>query len=96
MIREMGNVELFELRETIPKVQSSGCLLIGIKELSFAHEDISWLNANPANIFTNGDWMEKEHKDPHKLANHVLHRKQKWKKAPGYGVLGPYASCCRP
>ena len=27
MIREMGNVELFELRETIPKVQCSECLL---------------------------------------------------------------------
>ena len=27
MIREMGNVELFELRETIPKVQCSQCLL---------------------------------------------------------------------
>ena len=27
MIREMGNVELFELRETIPKVQSSDCIL---------------------------------------------------------------------
>ena len=27
MIREMGNVELFEIRETIPKVQCSECLL---------------------------------------------------------------------
>ena len=27
MIREMGNVELFELCETIPKVQCSKCLL---------------------------------------------------------------------
>ena len=27
MIRDMGNVELFELRETIPKVQCSECLL---------------------------------------------------------------------
>ena len=31
MIREMGNVELFELCETIPKVQCSQCLL-GTKE----------------------------------------------------------------
>ena len=31
MIREMGNVELFELCETIPKVQRSQCLFIGIK-----------------------------------------------------------------
>ena len=27
MIREMGNVELFELSETIPKVQCSECHL---------------------------------------------------------------------
>ena len=27
MIRDMGTVELFELRETIPKVQCSECLL---------------------------------------------------------------------
>ena len=27
MIRDMGNVELFELCETIPKVQCSECLL---------------------------------------------------------------------
>ena len=30
--REMGNVELFELCETIPKVQCSECLQKGIKE----------------------------------------------------------------
>ena len=33
MIRELGNVELFELCETIPKVQCSHCLLNGIKAL---------------------------------------------------------------
>ena len=38
MIREMGNVELFELCETIPKVQCS-------------ERDISWLKANPANFY---------------------------------------------
>ena len=32
MIREMGNVELFALCETVPKVQCSQCLFIGIKE----------------------------------------------------------------
>ena len=32
MIREMGNVELFELCDTIPKGQCSECLLFGIKE----------------------------------------------------------------
>ena len=41
MIREMGNVELFELCETIPKVQCSECFFIGNKELSFALVDIS-------------------------------------------------------
>ena len=48
MIREIGNAELFELCETIPKVQCSEC---------FVYVDISWLKANPANILTNGDWM---------------------------------------
>ena len=33
MIREMGNVELFELRETIPKVQCSECLLSWNQEI---------------------------------------------------------------
>ena len=32
MIREMGNVELFELCETIPKVQCSECFFIRIEE----------------------------------------------------------------
>ena len=39
MIRELGNVELFELCETIPKVQRSHCILIGIKELCSALAD---------------------------------------------------------
>ena len=41
MIRDMGNVELFELCETIRKVQCSECFFIGIKELSIALVDIS-------------------------------------------------------
>ena len=57
MIRELGNAELFELCETNPKVQCSECFLIGIKELSVALVDISWLKANTANIFIDGDWM---------------------------------------
>ena len=36
MIREMGNVGLFELCETIPKVQGSKCLHYLIKEKSIA------------------------------------------------------------
>ena len=39
MIRELGNVELFELCETIPKVQCSHCLLNGIKALCTAPAD---------------------------------------------------------
>ena len=57
IIREMSNVELFELCETLPKVQCSECLLIEIKEWSVAPVDISWLKANPAQILTIGDWM---------------------------------------
>ena len=47
MIREMGNVELFELCETSPKVQCSECLLYWNQGKK----------VNPAKIFTNGDWM---------------------------------------
>ena len=35
MIREMGNVELFELCETIPKVQCSECLLYWNQEIVY-------------------------------------------------------------
>ena len=41
MIQDMGNVELFELCETIPKVQCSECLFIGIKASSAALVGIS-------------------------------------------------------
>ena len=54
MIRELGNVELFELCETTPKVQCSHCVFfIGIKELSTALADNSWLTANPEESLTN-------------------------------------------
>ena len=62
MIREMGNVELFELCETIPKVQCS-CLLCwnqGIIYCTCGHlliESESSQHFHQANIFTNGDWM---------------------------------------
>ena len=39
MIREFGNVELFELCETVPQVQCSHCLPLGIKELCTALAD---------------------------------------------------------
>ena len=35
MIRELGNVELFELCETIPKVQCSHCLLCANQEIVY-------------------------------------------------------------
>ena len=39
MIRELGNVELFELCETVPKVQFLTVFFIGIKELCAAFAD---------------------------------------------------------
>ena len=57
MIREMGNVELFELCETIPKVQCSESFLYWNQGVVYCTLDISWLKANPATIFTNGDWI---------------------------------------
>ena len=41
MIRDMGNVELFELCETIQKCNAQNAFFTGIKELSFALVDIS-------------------------------------------------------
>ena len=70
MIRELGNVELFELCETFPKVQCSHCLLIGIKELSTALAGNSWLKANPEENSTNYDWM------------HSLSRSTWWRNDP--------------
>ena len=57
MIREMGNVELFELCETIPKVQCSECLLYRNQGVIYCTLHISWLQANPLKILVNGDWM---------------------------------------
>ena len=37
------------------KCNVQNAFFVGIKELSIALVDISWLKANPANIFTNGD-----------------------------------------
>ena len=52
MIREMGNVELFKLCETIPKVQCSECLICWSQGWSIALVDISWLKGNPQESFT--------------------------------------------
>ena len=57
MIREMGNAELFELCETIPKVQCSECLLYWNQGVIYCTCGQLSLKANPAEIFTNGDWM---------------------------------------
>ena len=51
MIREMSYAKQFQ------KYNAQNAFFIGIKELSIALVDISWLKANPANIFTTGDWM---------------------------------------
>ena len=53
MIRELGNVELFELCETIPKVQCTQCFLYWNQRLSTALADSSWLKANPEESLTN-------------------------------------------
>ena len=47
MIREMGNVELFELWEKYRKCNVLTVLFIRIKELSAALAGSSWLKANP-------------------------------------------------
>ena len=48
MICELCNVELFELCETIPRKRNGlNVFSVGIKELSIAPADTSWLKANP-------------------------------------------------
>ena len=53
MIRELGNVELFELCETIPKVQCSHCLLY--KNQGTVHCTCG--HCNPEENLANNDWM---------------------------------------
>ena len=58
MIREMGNVELFELCETIPKVQCSECLLYwnqGIVSCTCGH--LLRERESSQNFLINCDWM---------------------------------------
>ena len=61
MIREMGKVELYSsYAKQFQKCNAQNAFYIGIKASftgSIALVDISWLKANPANIFINGDWM---------------------------------------
>ena len=53
MIRELGSVELFELCETMPKVQISQCILYLNQGIVFSLAGISWLKANAEENFIN-------------------------------------------
>ena len=54
MIRELGNVELFELCETLPKVQCSHCLLYwNQRVVYFALSDKDGLTTNPEESLPN-------------------------------------------
>ena len=53
MIRELGNVELFELCETVPKVQCAHCLLYWNQGIVYCTSDNSWMTANPEESLTN-------------------------------------------
>ena len=57
MIRELGNVELFELCETMPEVQCFHCLLYWNQGMCTAFADNSWLTANPEESLITQDWM---------------------------------------
>ena len=59
MIREMVNVELFKLCETIPKVQCKRMpSLLESRNSLIALVDMSWFESESSRgIFTNGDWM---------------------------------------
>ena len=58
MIRQMGNVELFELCETIPNMRCSECLLFwnrGVIYCTCGHLLVK--KRIQSNIFVNGNWM---------------------------------------
>ena len=57
IIREMGNVSYSSYAKQFQKCNAQNAFFIGIKECSIALVDISWLKANPAKIFTSGDWV---------------------------------------
>ena len=56
MIREMGNVELFELFETAPKIQCKECLLYWNQGIVYC---TCWhlLRINPAEVSSDGHWI---------------------------------------
>ena len=53
MIRELGNVVLFEVCETSQKCNVLNVFSIGIKELCTARADNAWFTAKPAENLTN-------------------------------------------
>ena len=58
MIKDMGNVELFELCETIPKMQCKECLLYwnrGIVYCTWGH--LLRERINPAEVSSDGHWI---------------------------------------
>ena len=57
MTREMGNVELFELCETIPKVQCSECLLYWNQGVIYCTCGHLLVESDSSKNLTSGDWM---------------------------------------
>ena len=53
MIRELGNVELFDLCDLYQKYNVLTVFFIGIKELCTALADNAWFKANPGESLTN-------------------------------------------
>ena len=57
MIKDMGNVELFELCETILKCNAKNAFFTGIKASFTALAGISWERINPAEVSSDGHWI---------------------------------------
>ena len=57
MIRHVGNVELFELCETIPKVQCSEWPSLLESRHRLLHLWASLERRNPADVSTDGNWI---------------------------------------
>ena len=57
MIREMLNLELCELCQTIPKVQCSECLLCWNQGIIYCICGHLLVESEPPKMFTSGDWM---------------------------------------
>ena len=57
MIRELGDVELLELCETVPIVQCSECLLYWSQGVIYCTCGHLMVESESSQNFTNGDWM---------------------------------------